>query len=691
MLTYGDGVADVDICRLVAFHKAHGKLATVTAVRPPSRFGGLRLEGDSVLEFEEKPQIGEGWINGGFFVLEPKVLDYIPSDDTLWERGPLESPRVGRRAARLPPRGLLAADGHRPRHAPPRVALDRAPSTLEGLEVSARKAAAPTTNSGGAPAFWRDRPTLVTGATGLVGGWLVRQLLDARRRRRLPRARLGPAERRPPATRSCRASGSSAATSADQALMERVLGEYEIDVVFHLAAQTVVGIANRNPVSTFESNIRGTWACSRRAAAPRPRRGDPRVVRQGLRRPDRLPYDRSDRAPGTPSVRRQQVVRGPDRAGVREHLRPPGRRSRAAATSTAAVTSTGTASCPARSARYCAGSGRSSAPTARSSATTSTSRTAPPPTSTLAEAVRARPELAGQAFNFSNEIQVTVLDLTRRILRPWARSLEPDVRAEAPRRDRPSVAERRQGAGTACLDAAVRARRLASPARSPGTRSISLVAADADELRARILALVAEYHDVAFAEAAVRAGRVAGSRVGPRVRRERGQPPRRRLARLLADDGALRRATSSASSRASWRRRHALLVNSGSSANLVALSVPDVAVARRPPARAGRRGHHRRRRASRRRSTRSSRTGSCPCSSTCTSRRTTSTSRSSTPRSRPHARHHVAHTLGNPFDLRRRDGVREEARPLARRGLLRRRRRDATTGSQWARSATWRP
>ena len=64
---------------------------TVTAVRPPSRFGGLRIEGDAVLEFEEKPQIGEGWINGGFFVLEPGVLDYIPSDDTLWERGPLES------------------------------------------------------------------------------------------------------------------------------------------------------------------------------------------------------------------------------------------------------------------------------------------------------------------------------------------------------------------------------------------------------------------------------------------------------------------------------------------------------------------------------------------------------------------------------------------------------------------------
>lgn len=91
MLTYGDGVADIDIRRLVAFHRSHGKLATVTAVRPPSRFGGLRLDGDAVLEFEEKPQIGEGWINGGFFVLEPGVLDYIPSDETLWERGPLDS------------------------------------------------------------------------------------------------------------------------------------------------------------------------------------------------------------------------------------------------------------------------------------------------------------------------------------------------------------------------------------------------------------------------------------------------------------------------------------------------------------------------------------------------------------------------------------------------------------------------
>ncbi len=89
-MTYGDGVADVDIQEVVAFHRKHGKLATVTAVRPPARFGGLSFDGDLVTRFVEKPQIGEGWINGGFFVLEPGVLDYIEGDDTLFEREPLE-------------------------------------------------------------------------------------------------------------------------------------------------------------------------------------------------------------------------------------------------------------------------------------------------------------------------------------------------------------------------------------------------------------------------------------------------------------------------------------------------------------------------------------------------------------------------------------------------------------------------
>ncbi|MCW8141388.1 MAG: glucose-1-phosphate cytidylyltransferase [Planctomycetota bacterium] len=90
MLTWGDGVADIDIGRLLDYHRSHGKLATVTAVRPPARFGHLVLEGDRVADFSEKPQTAEGWINGAFFVLEPEVIDFIAGDDTQWEREPME-------------------------------------------------------------------------------------------------------------------------------------------------------------------------------------------------------------------------------------------------------------------------------------------------------------------------------------------------------------------------------------------------------------------------------------------------------------------------------------------------------------------------------------------------------------------------------------------------------------------------
>ena len=92
MLTYGDAVASVDLKALLAFHRAHGRLATVTAVRPPARFGELQFDGDRVARFAEKPQASAGWINGGFFVLEPGVLDHIPDGrHTVWERAPLES------------------------------------------------------------------------------------------------------------------------------------------------------------------------------------------------------------------------------------------------------------------------------------------------------------------------------------------------------------------------------------------------------------------------------------------------------------------------------------------------------------------------------------------------------------------------------------------------------------------------
>jgi len=90
MLTWGDGVSDVNLHDLLAFHRSHGKLATLTAVRPPARYGYMKFNGDRVMEFTEKPQIGEGWINGAFFVLEPGVFEYIDGDDMVWEREPLE-------------------------------------------------------------------------------------------------------------------------------------------------------------------------------------------------------------------------------------------------------------------------------------------------------------------------------------------------------------------------------------------------------------------------------------------------------------------------------------------------------------------------------------------------------------------------------------------------------------------------
>jgi len=90
MLTWGDGVSDVRLDQLLAFHRSHGKLATMTAVHPPARYGHLELAGDRVAEFSEKPQAKEGWINGAFFVLEPAVLDYIEGDDTMFEHEPLE-------------------------------------------------------------------------------------------------------------------------------------------------------------------------------------------------------------------------------------------------------------------------------------------------------------------------------------------------------------------------------------------------------------------------------------------------------------------------------------------------------------------------------------------------------------------------------------------------------------------------
>lgn len=102
--TYGDGVSDLNIADLVAFHKAHGKQATLTAIQPPGRYGALNLQGSAVSNFQEKPAGDGAWINGGYFVLEPSVLDYIAGDETSWELEPL---------MRLAQEGELMAYQHR--------------------------------------------------------------------------------------------------------------------------------------------------------------------------------------------------------------------------------------------------------------------------------------------------------------------------------------------------------------------------------------------------------------------------------------------------------------------------------------------------------------------------------------------------------------------------------------------------
>ena len=90
MFTYGDGVADINLQSLLEFHNNHGKLATVTTVRSPARFGRINFSGDQIIRFYEKPQAAEGWINGGYFILNRKAIDYVDDDSTIWEREPVE-------------------------------------------------------------------------------------------------------------------------------------------------------------------------------------------------------------------------------------------------------------------------------------------------------------------------------------------------------------------------------------------------------------------------------------------------------------------------------------------------------------------------------------------------------------------------------------------------------------------------
>jgi CDP-glucose 4,6-dehydratase len=280
------------------------------------------------------------------------------------------------------------------------------------------------------PGFWRARPTLVTGATGLLGGWLTRRLLDDGAdivclvRDWVPQSELV-------------SSGTMARVRTvrgdvrDQALLERVLGEYEIDTVFHLAAQTIVGVAQRNPVSTFETNIGGTWALLEAC------RRSPRVKSIVVASSDkaygdqeRLPYDEN-----TP-------LQGQHPYDVSKSCADLIARSYAVSYGLpVAITRCGNfyGGGDLNWNRLVPGTIRSvlhgERPVIRSDGTLVRDyfyvEDGVGANVRLAEALRTNPELAGEGFNFSNEIQVTVLDLVRRILAHMGSSLEPDVRNEA--------------------------------------------------------------------------------------------------------------------------------------------------------------------------------------------------------------------------------------------------------------------
>jgi CDP-glucose 4,6-dehydratase len=278
--------------------------------------------------------------------------------------------------------------------------------------------------------FWRNRPTLVTGATGLLGSWLTRHLVNEGAdvvclvRDWVPQSELVRAETIA-RVRTVRGD------VRDQVLLERILGEYEIDTVFHLAAQTIVGVAQRNPVSTFESNIQGTWAlleaCRR---SPLVRSIVVASSDKAYGEQEKLPYDEE-----TP-------LQGEHPYDVSKSCADLIARAYAVSFGVpVAITRCGNfyGGGDLNWNRLVPGTIRSvlcgQQPVIRSDGTMVRDyfyvEDGVGANVRLAEALRSRPELAGEAFNFSNELQITVLDLVQRILREMGSTLEPEIRAEA--------------------------------------------------------------------------------------------------------------------------------------------------------------------------------------------------------------------------------------------------------------------
>jgi CDP-glucose 4,6-dehydratase len=282
----------------------------------------------------------------------------------------------------------------------------------------------------GMNAFWRDRPTLITGATGLVGAWLVKRLLEAQAdvvclvRDWVPQSELvrsGDIER----VRVVRGD------IRDQALLERVLGEYEIDTVIHLAAQTIVGIANRNPISTFETNIQGTWclleACRR---SPKVKQIVVASSDKAYGDQEKLPYDET-----TPLQGQHPYDVSKSCADLIAHTYAKTYELPVVITRCGNFYGGGDLNWN----RIVPGTIRSllrgERPVIRSDGSYIRDyfyvEDGAAAYMLLAEQLAKRPELRGEAFNFSNEIQVTVLDLVHKIRHIIGSSLEPIILNEA--------------------------------------------------------------------------------------------------------------------------------------------------------------------------------------------------------------------------------------------------------------------
>ena len=246
--TYGDGVGDVDISASIAFHKKHGKAATLTATYPPGRFGALDIQNHQVMSFKEKPKGDGAMINGGFFVLTPQVLKYLDDDSTVWEQEPLmrlaeEGPTHGIRASRF-----LAAYGHAARQAFARRALDDRQSTLEEVGLSM------IVN----PEFWRGKRVLLTGHTGFKGSWLSLWLQSMG-------ANVHGLALAPPTSPSlfneARVGDGMISTIGDirdYETVRAVMASFQPEVVLHMAAQPLVRLSYHEPVATYATNVMGT-------------------------------------------------------------------------------------------------------------------------------------------------------------------------------------------------------------------------------------------------------------------------------------------------------------------------------------------------------------------------------------------------------------------------------------------------